>query len=161
MIVNEILYTAKGEAAAGDDIITLRLKFLDRDGNQIGSRMISGHSAVLNGTVYEVDAIDIDSVWVEATDLDYDGHSIKLNNYEYSLPRTGSVTRTFKIDPVGAPTVTAVAMPSAEKFTDVTGLPMPGTQEAVSPAAGAVGVGIGAGIIAVVVLLVLGSRKKT
>ena len=194
MIINEITYTAKGQVAGTDDIITLQLWLVDRDGNRIGSQMISGHSAVLSGSVYQIDPIDVDSVWVEATDLDYDGHSVKFNNYEYSVPRTGSITRTFRIEPLGAPALTAVAVPEAETFTAATGLPMPGrgpiSQEIiVDPATGrviqrggqivdqpfpgddrvvtgeytprAVGVGIGAGIIAVIVLLAVASRKKS
>ncbi|KKK97655.1 hypothetical protein LCGC14_2650600 [marine sediment metagenome] len=40
MIINQIIYTANGEVAGLDDIITLRLKFLDRTGLVIGTMMI-------------------------------------------------------------------------------------------------------------------------
>lgn len=132
MIINQITYTAKGQVAGLDDIITLRLKFIDRSGNVIGTSMISGHSILLSNTVSEIEPIDVDSIEIEATDLDYEGHTLKFNNYEYTIPRTGSLTGTFKIEPVGAPEVTEVsapgveaAAPSLEEFAEAMKLPAP------------------------------------
>lgn len=157
MIINQITYTAKGQVAGLDDIITLRLKFIDRDGNVIGTAMISGHSMMLTPAVYEMEPIDVDSIFIEATDLDYEGHTLKFNNYEYTLPRTGSITRTYKIEPVGAPAVTELEVPEEEKWLEVTKLPMPGDGEA-KPAA--IGAGAALAIVAVVALLAFGGRKK-
>ena len=156
MILNQVTYTAKGQVAGLDDIITLRLKFIDRAGNVIGTAMISGHSIVLTNSVYEMEPIDVDSIFIEATDLDYEGHTLKFNNYEYTLPRTGSLTRSYKIEPVGAPAVTELEVPEKDKWLDVVRLPWPGDGEA-KPAA------IGAGavaIVAIIALLALGGRKK-
>lgn len=168
MIIDQIIYTAKGQVAGLDDIITLRLKLHDRAGAVIGTKMISGHSIVLTNTVHEIEPVDVDSILIEATDLDYEGHTLQFNNYEYTIPRTGSLTATFKVEPVGSPAVTVVSapgvsvmeaamypVPEAEKFTEVTGLPMPGE---VKPAA--IGAGAGLVILGIVALLAFGGRKK-
>lgn len=168
MIINQITYIAKGQVAGLDDIITLRLKMLDRSGAVVGTKMISGHSIVLANTVHEIDPVDVDSILIEATDLDYEGHTLQFNNFEYTIPRTGSLTATFKVETVGAPEVAVVSAPGVEameaamypvpeaaKFTEVTGLPMP---PEIKPA----GIGAGAGwvILGVVALLAFGGRKK-
>lgn len=158
MIIDRVTYLAKGEVAGLDDIITLRLKYIDREGGVIGTEMISGHSPALNNSVYEMAPVDVDKIWIEATDLDYEGHTIKIHNYEYALPKTGSRTATFKIEPVGAPEVTAVAMPEAEKFAEVTKLTLEGEPavEVVKPMLG----GAGLALIAIIVIWALSRRKK-
>ena len=156
MILNQITYTAKGQVSGLDDIITLRLKFFDRSGNVIGTSMISGHSIVLSPSVYELEPIDVDSIFIEATDLDYEGHTLQFGNYEYAIPRTGSITRSYRIEPVGAPSVTELAVPEQDKFLEVVGVEMP---SGVSKPA-AIGAGAGLAIIAVIALLALGGRKK-
>lgn len=160
MIIDRVTYLAKGEVAGLDDIITLRLKYIDRDGNVIGTQMISGHSPALNNTVYELTPMDVDKIWIEANDLDYEGHTIKIHNYEYTIPKTGSAKATFKIEPVGAPAVTPVEVPEAEKFLEVTKLTLPGEEEpavgVVKPALG----GAGLALLAIIVIFALSKRKK-
>jgi len=159
MIINQITYAAKGQVAGLDDIITLRLKFFDRSGNVIGTSMISGHSILLTNSVYELEPIDVDSISVEATDLDYEGHTLKFNNYEYAIPMTGSVSRSYQIASVGAPVVTELAVPEREKFLEVVGLPMPGEGVPAVSKPAAIG-GAGIVVLGIIALLALGGRKK-
>ena len=105
MYIYKITYIARGQASISDDIFTLDITGY-KGGMPIRNIMISGHSLVVSGRSYVFNA-DVDTLVVEATDLDFDGHTIEVDNIQYQVPRTGSITKTYQFDVSGG--ISAVA----------------------------------------------------
>ena len=111
MYIYKITYIARGQASISDDIFTLDITGY-KGGVPIRNIMISGHSLVVSGRSYTFGA-DVDTLVVEATDLDFDGHTIELDSIQYQVPRTGSITKTYQFDVSGGtPAVAQIYTPA-------------------------------------------------
>jgi len=89
MYIDMIKYIARGMAASNDDIVTFYIYFY-RNGNLVDMAMVSGHSLLINDSLYPIAPVQADSMVIEAVDLDFDSHLLVINGVEYPVPKTGS-----------------------------------------------------------------------
>jgi len=87
MIVNEIMYLVKDEAAIVNEGFKYNISLLKND-IIVWSDEIFGGSREMNGWTIEVPSIEADKVKVVAYDIEIDSHFIVINNVEFRIPKS-------------------------------------------------------------------------